>query len=72
MTELLEKAFREAAKLSPERQDAIAALLLAELESERHWNDLFARSQKELAKLARDALRDDDAGETEDLVPDKL
>lgn len=72
MTELLEKAFREAAKLPPEAQDAIAALLLAELESERRWDDLFARSQKELTKLADDALRDDDAGETEDLVPDKL
>ena len=72
MTELLEKAFREAAKLSPEAQDAIAALLLAELKSERRWEDLFARSQKVLSKLADDALRDDDAGETEDLVPDKL
>lgn len=72
MTELLEKAFREAAKLSPEEQDALASLLLAELESERRLEETFERSQDLLAELADQALRDDDAGRTEELVPDEL
>jgi len=72
MTELLEKAFREAAKLSPEEQDALASLLLAELESERRWEESFEGSQEALAELADQALRDDDAGRTEELVPDQL
>lgn len=72
MTELLEKAFREAAKLSPEEQDALASLLLAELETDRRWEETFERSQDLLAELADQALRDDDAGRTEELVPDEL
>jgi hypothetical protein len=72
MTELLERAFREAAKLPPEEQDAIAALLLAEIDSERRWNEQFASSQDALGKLAEDAIQADKAGETEDLIPDEL
>lgn len=72
MTELLEKAFREAASLSPEEQDALASLLLAELESERRWEQMFDGSQDALAELGDQALRDDDADGTEELVPDDL
>lgn len=72
MTELLEKAFREAASLSPEEQDALASLLLAELESERCWEQMFDGSQDALAELGDQALRDDDADRTEELVPDDL
>ncbi|HEX8071873.1 MAG TPA: hypothetical protein VF546_18135 [Pyrinomonadaceae bacterium] len=56
MTELLEKAFAEAAKLPPEEQDALAAQLLAELQAERRWTEAFARSQDELGRLADEAL----------------
>lgn len=72
MTELLEKAFRLAAELSPEDQDKIASFLLAEIESERRWETLYEDSQESLARLAREALKDDAAGRTEDLVPDEL
>lgn len=72
MTDLLEKAFEEAAKLPPDEQDAIASLLLAELESERRWDERFAGSQDELAQLAEQALEEDDAGRTEELIPDEL
>lgn len=72
MTELLARAFREASKLPPEEQDAIAALLLAELDSERRWDEQFASSQDALAKLADEAIQADEAGETEDLIPDEL
>jgi hypothetical protein len=64
MTQLLERAFTEASKLPESEQDAVASLLLAELESERRWAHSFASSQDELAKLADEALREFEAGET--------
>ena len=72
MTELLKKAFDEASKLPREQQDAIATLLLEELESDRTWDRAFERSQDALEKLASDAIAEDDRGETEDLDPSKL
>jgi hypothetical protein len=72
MTELLEKAFRLAAQLSAEDQDKIASLLLAELESERRWETLFADSQQALAKLANAAVEDHEAGRSQDLIPEEL
>jgi hypothetical protein len=56
MTELLEKAFRQAGKLPEEDQDALAGILLADLASEERWTEAFARSQDKLALLAREAL----------------
>ena len=64
MTNLLEKLFAEAAKLSNEEQDAFAQFVLAELESEERWSRLFATSQNELATLAQEALADYRAGRT--------
>ena len=64
MTQLLERAFTEAAKLPEPEQDAMASLLLAELESEQRWSRSFAASQNELAQLADEALREFSAGET--------
>ena len=64
MTQLLERAFTEASKLPETEQDAVASLLLAELESERRWTHTFASSQDELAKLADEALREFEGGET--------
>lgn len=69
---MLKQAFREAAKLSPEEQDAIASMLLAELDSERRWDERFAESQDALARLAKQAVDDENAGRTEELVPDDL
>ena len=43
MTQLLEKALREVAKLPPSDQDAVAAIVLEELASERKWVELFER-----------------------------
>lgn len=58
MTTLLEQALAEVAKLAPEAQDAIAALILEELEDEQRWNATFAATQPQLAKLA-EKVRDD-------------
>lgn len=56
MTKLLEQAFDEASKLPPQEQDAIAAWLLKELESERRWSEAFAQSQGTLSQLAAEAI----------------
>ena len=72
MTKLREKAFEKAAELPPADQDSFARWLLAELESERRWAELFAGSQAQLARLAEEALAEHARGETTDLDPDRL
>ena len=72
MTELLERALAEVAKLSPADQDTIAAIILDELEDERRWDEAFARSADKLAALAREARVERRRGETQPLDPDKL
>lgn len=58
MTQLMEKALAEIRKLSDKEQDSLAALILAELESERKWAKAFEESQDLLAELADEALRE--------------
>ena len=64
MTQLLERAFATAAKLPDRDQDAVASLVLAEMESEERWAGAFATSQDQLAALADEALRELERGET--------
>ncbi len=72
MTALLERALAEAQKLPAEQQDAIAALILEEIEDEARWDDAFARSQDALVKLAAEAMKEHRAGKTRDLDPETL
>jgi hypothetical protein len=67
MTESLQRAFDAASQLPAAEQDAIGTWLLAELESEKKWSDLFARSQDRLATLAKEARDEHSRGETQDL-----
>jgi len=67
MTKLLEQALSEVAKLPPSEQDALAAILLEELASEKKWADLFAKSQGALARLAEEALAEHRAGKSKPL-----
>jgi len=71
MTRLMEAAFAEASKLTEDQQDSLAAVILQELDSERRWDELFARpeSQDLLARLADKALADRRAGLTRKLGP---
>jgi hypothetical protein len=62
MTQLLEQALTEVKKLPEPEQDAIAALILEELADERRWQDGFARSQDQLARLAAKVREDIRAG----------
>ena len=72
MTQLLKKAFDEASKLPAEEQDALARILLDELESEAHWADAFADTEDVLADLADEALSEYRSGKTQTLDPDGL
>lgn len=72
MGRLLDRVIAETAKLPEEEQEAFAAFMLAELESERRWDELFAKSQDLLAHMADEAREEYRAGLTEPLDPDKL
>lgn len=72
MGKLLEKVVAEARKLTEPEQEAFAAWALAELESEKRWDELFARSQDLLARMAAEAKRDYDEDRTDPLDPKHL
>ena len=67
MTQLLDKALSEVAKLPASEQDAVAALVLEELASETRWSLSFAESQDVLATLAEEGLAEHAAGRTKPL-----
>jgi hypothetical protein len=72
MTELLEKAFAEAAKLPEPAQDRLAAQLLQELADDAKWDASFAASASQLERLADEALEEYRAGRAEELGFDEL
>lgn len=71
MTELLEKAFENASKLSPQQQDALAKWLLAEIENDNRWENSFAKDPALLASLAAEAISERNDGEALPLIPDE-
>jgi hypothetical protein len=64
MNTRLEEAFAQAAQLPPDEQEALAALLLDEIASEGLWDQAFAQSQNQIAKLADEALTEFQEGRT--------
>ena len=64
MTILLEKAIDRVSVLPAKKQNAIAHLLLAEMDAEAQWDKSFKSSQSELAKLASDARAEHRRGKT--------
>ena len=62
----------EVYKLPPEKQDAIAAVILEELEDERLWDKAFAESQDKLAQLARKVRADIKADHIKKMGIDEL
>ncbi|NJL46552.1 MAG: hypothetical protein HC929_02305 [Leptolyngbyaceae cyanobacterium SM2_5_2] len=72
MTDLLERAIAKLQTLTESEQDAIAAIILEEIEDERCWDEVFSRSPAILAKLAASAMAEYHAGETKELDPDEL
>jgi len=72
MTKLLERAFSEAGKLSSAEQDLLASRVLAELADEDEFDRAIAASADKLAVLAKEALAEHRAGQTQELDPDRL
>jgi hypothetical protein len=64
MTELLERAFAEAANLPEEEQDELAKHLLDDLAAEEKWDQAFANSHDQLAAVEDEALAEFDHRET--------
>jgi len=62
MTKLLEQAFSKAMLLPESEQDAIAQLLLEEMQSDERWDELFAKSPEKRRKLADEAWAEHEAG----------
>lgn len=63
---------RKVKALPSGEQDAIAALILDELEDKRRWDRAFAVGGRALAKLASEARAEHRAKKTKPLDPDKL
>lgn len=72
MTERLEQAITRLKTLPTDKQDAIATLILEELEEEQRWDESFDRSPDLLAKLATEAMAEYRAGQTQTLDPNRL
>ena len=70
MTLLLERAINEVKKLTDDQQDALAQLILENLDEQR-WDELFSRPESEtlLEKLANEALAEYHAGKTPNIHP---
>ena len=74
MNQLLKEAFKKAAQLPEEEQNKFARFLIAELESEQQWAELFARPESDilLTRLADEALAEHNAGKPAPLDPEAL
>lgn len=68
MTKLLEHAFAEASRLPDAEQDAMATVLLDELESGRRWSQLFAEHPEVQECLADEALEEHRADQAQPLI----
>jgi hypothetical protein len=64
MAPLLEKALEKVGALPPGEQDAIASQILASLADEEAWKRRFAEKREVIRRMAREALGEDERGET--------
>lgn len=67
MTNILQQALTKLSQLPETQQEAIAYLILAEIEDEKKWAENFANSQDQLAQLADEALAEFKQGKTKPL-----
>ena len=74
MSQLMEQAFLKARQLPEADQEAIASIILQEIESERRWDELFARPESAdlLARMADQALAEVQAGRARKLDINEL
>ena len=74
MSPLMEQAFLKAGELPESDQEAIASIILQEIESEGRWAALFARAETSelLSRLADEALEGMRAGRARKLDTNEL
>ena len=72
MTELLERAIALIRTLPTQEQNAIASMILEEIEDELRWEQQFSRSPDVLAQLTSTAIAEYHAGDTKELNPENL
>jgi hypothetical protein len=72
MTEILEQAISKLKTLPSDQQEAIATLILEEIEEEKRWDQFFAHLLDLLAKLAAEAMTEYRQGKTQELDPETL
>ncbi|MGH9581767.1 MAG: hypothetical protein ACRD4O_02385 [Bryobacteraceae bacterium] len=64
MSALLQKALERVGTLPQDEQDAIAAQILASLADEEAWKKRFHEKRDVIRRLAREAIEDEERGET--------
>jgi DNA phosphorothioation-dependent restriction protein DptG len=64
MSNIIEQMFQKIVQLPESDQEAIAAIVLQEIESQQRWDELFARpnSADVLSRMADEALAEARAG----------
>jgi len=74
MSQLMEQAFQKAKQLPESDQEAIASIILQEIESDRRWEELFARPESAdlLSRMADEALAGARAGRARTLDINEL
>ena len=72
MTQLLDDVIKKITQLPDAEQDALAALLIDELEDEQRWDESFAKSQDKLAAMSAKVDEDVRAGRVTDIGIDEL
>ena len=69
MTKLPKKAIERVSGLPDDEQDAIAGIILDELEDEARWRAIFAASKDAMDRLAVEARKDITEGDVEPFDP---
>ncbi|MCH8840218.1 MAG: hypothetical protein IH831_05995 [Planctomycetes bacterium] len=72
MTKTLEQAIERLRQMSEDRQDALAQLLLYEIEEDERWQNSTANHTDKIKGLVQDVLEAERRGECEPLDPDNL
>ena len=72
MTNLLDEAYAAAKELPEEEQEAIGAVLLAEIDADRRWEELLSQPSDVVERMIDKALENHRLGKTLPLDPDTL
>jgi hypothetical protein len=72
MSNLLDEAYAAAKELPEEEQEAIGAVLLAEMDADRRWEELLSQPSDVIERMADKALENHRLGKTLPLDPETL